>query len=162
MKSLWQAFFRIWKLFEKCFFINQNLDFLAKFNFWKIWVVLVTECKWQRHWFTQSIKGWMVLHLQSIGKYLHCLWAVFHKSYNEYNKLYNFAKIFQGWFFENLSFKLSDPDQGIHKHAIQNKKIKIYRVFEKVIKRKGKNLSLVHPGLRYAHKNYYLQAKTYL
>ena len=29
----------------------------------------------------------------------------------------------------------------------------------KKVKRKRKNSSLVHPGLRYAHKNYYLQAK---
>ena len=49
------------------------------------------------------------------------------------------------------TFKLSDIDQGIHKHAIQKKK-ESSAFLKKKIWVKRKKLRLSYPGLRYAHK----------
>ena len=55
--------------------------------------------------------------------------------------------------FKICIFKLSDIDQGKHKHARQKKQA--FGVFEKSYKAKKETHStLVHPGISYAHKTF--------
>ena len=53
--------------------------------------------------------------------------------------------------FKIWIFNLSDINQGIHEHAIENK-LEFLAFWKKLLGEKEKNPILVYPGLRYAHK----------
>ena len=95
--------------------------------------MFVTERKWQRPWFTQSTEGWTVLHLQCIENDLNGLRAVFHKLYNESEKLSSFVKIFQQWLFQKFEFLN-------YQKFIKAYKKGVFNVFEKIYQSKKKKI----------------------
>ena len=90
------------------------------------------------------------MHLQCIENNPIWFEAVYYKKDNESNKLLNNDKTFQRRLFLKF-FDPSDINQDTHKLVIQ-KKWKLSTFSKKFLGKKEKNLTLVYPGLRYAHK----------
>ena len=80
-----------------------------KLNSKKLWVVFVTERKWQRSWLSQSAKNCTVLLLYCIEKDLNRQRAVFRKWYNQNNNIFDFKRSFQCFWKKLMRERENNP-----------------------------------------------------
>ena len=72
----------------------------------------------------------------------------------------NIWKLYDKHFLYTLDVKLSDIDQGMHKHNIQKNR-NSQHFWKKNFKWKEKKPILSYPGLRYAHKKLYFACQNF-